>query len=51
MEYALERKQMNIIEYDKKFTVTLYSRDTANAKKYKPDDFEFIMPLGRGAFG
>ncbi len=41
---------MKIIEYDKKTTVTLYSRD-AVGQRLKAEDFEFVMPLGRGAFG
>lgn len=31
-------------------TETLYSNKGASLK-LKPDDFEFVMPLGRGAFG
>ena len=41
---------MQIIEADKQMTETLYSNKGASLK-LKPDDFEFVMPLGRGAFG
>ena len=52
LDYAYEFKQHHLIDYDKKTTVTLYSRDPkATAQRLKPDDFEFVMPLGRGAFG
>lgn len=50
LDYAFEGKHLNIIEYDKKCTVMLYAHKGA-AKKLKPEDFDFIMPLGRGAFG
>jgi hypothetical protein len=34
-------------------TVTLYSHFNKGQtiQKLKPDDFEYVMPLGRGAFG
>lgn len=54
MDYAFEGKHLNIIEFDKQFTITLYSHNQKGApgnQKLKPDDFEFIMPLGQGAFG
>jgi len=36
--------------------VTLFAKNSSKHKseapeKLKPEDFEFIMPLGRGAFG
>jgi serine/threonine protein kinase len=52
LDYAFESKHHHIIDYDRKTTVTLYTRDHKGAQlKLKPDDFEFVMPLGRGAFG
>lgn len=52
--YAEEKKHKDIIEYDKTLTITLYAKNSNDLKitgKFKPEDFEFVMPLGRGAFG
>lgn len=50
--YAEEKKHKAIIEYDKTLTITLYAKNNKDLKeKFKPEDFEFVMPLGRGAFG
>jgi ankyrin repeat protein len=52
--YAEEKKHKAIIEYDKTLTITLYAKnakDFKTAEKFKPEDFEFVMPLGKGAFG
>lgn len=54
LDYAFDGKHINIIEFDKQLTVTLYdhkTRGAAGSLKLKPEDFEFVMPLGRGAFG
>ena len=50
LDYAVEKKHQAIIDLEKSLTVTLYSKTKTNAK-VTPDDFEYIMPLGRGAFG
>ena len=53
LDYAYEGKHNDIFEFDKKLTVTLYAHNSKNPTKHKlkADDFEYIMPLGRGAFG
>ena len=53
LDYALQNKHTPIIEFEKQMTVTLYSdlSKTPELVKLRPEDFEFIMPLGRGAFG
>jgi hypothetical protein len=55
MDYALEGRHLNIVEFDKQFTVTLYSHTVKGggsaSQKLKPEDFEVVMSLGRGAFG
>lgn len=53
LDYARENQHNIIIEHDKHMTITLFSEQNRNPEhgKLKPDDFEFIMPLGRGAFG
>jgi hypothetical protein len=52
----LDNKHLGIIELEKSLTVTLYakagkSEGGSATNKITPDDFEYIMPLGRGAFG
>ena len=51
LDYAREGKKSKIIEYEKTLTVTLYSKNKSGANKLVPEDFEFVMPLGKGAFG
>ena len=52
LSYAIEARHNKIIEFDKNHTITLYAKNSKEIKnKLKPEDFEFIMPLGRGAFG
>jgi hypothetical protein len=48
----VDNKHLGIIEMEKTLTVTLYSKTGKSENtKITPDDFEYIMPLGRGAFG
>lgn len=53
LDYAFQNKHSPIIEFEKQMTVTLFSDLSKNPElvKLRPEDFEFIMPLGRGAFG
>eukprot|EP00347_Sterkiella_histriomuscorum_P010575 403375751 len=53
LHYAKDNQHNIIIEYDKKMTLTLFSEQnrTPEQGKIKPEDFEYVMPLGRGAFG
>jgi ankyrin repeat protein len=53
MDLAYENKHTIIVDQDKKYTITLYSEKTkvANEDKISVKDFNFIMPLGQGAFG
>ncbi len=52
LDYAVEGKHTIIIEHDKRMTVTLYShKNIPKDSKLKPQDFELINRLGKGAFG
>ncbi|CDW78002.1 protein kinase domain containing protein [Stylonychia lemnae] len=53
LDYAIEGKHTIIIEFDKQLTFTLFSHQSGDLGQYKlkPQDFEHLMPLGRGAFG
>jgi ankyrin repeat protein len=54
LDYARETKEGKMImEYEKKLTVTLYSKNKGGTagNRLTPEDFEFVMPLGKGAFG
>jgi hypothetical protein len=58
LDYALAGKHQSIIDFEKKLTTTLYGKkstaaagDSKASLKVSVDDFEYIMNLGRGAFG
>ena len=53
LDYAVELKKQAILDFEKSLTVTLYSKNKEQkaGTKITPEDFEFIMPLGKGAFG
>ena len=53
LDYAVELKKQAILDFEKSLTVTLYSKNKEHKAggKFTPEDFEFIMPLGKGAFG
>ena len=58
LDYALAGKHHQIIDFEKKLTTTLYAKKSGNGDnagtsslKVSVDDFEYIMNLGRGAFG
>lgn len=50
LDHAKDRKHKHIFEYDQKVTITLYN-NSIKQSSLKPDDFEYVMPLGKGAFG
>ena len=51
LQYAIEGNHQDIITYEKHMADILYVYKESKDVKLKPEDFEFIMPLGRGAFG
>jgi hypothetical protein len=57
LDYAVANKHQGILDFEKKLTTTLYSANAGTSKpnpkgnKVTVDDFEYIMNLGRGAFG